>query len=244
METFAAWLLLRQLRANVRTSDVTRMCWQTLADGSMEPVDPHPVGENSFQRLLRVRKEHGLRGLWFRVLGGRCYRRVWLWERSLHEPIPEVPTGVTTEINRLADDQIDEYQTLRPDAAADVVRRQLAAGYECFVARHEIIAALWATTANYHSEYIDRQIRLASGDVYFFDLFTAIDFRGQAIAQAMTATRLRHYRDAGLRRATILISPENRPSRRTFRKLGFRPVAVLGYSKLGPWRHDFTRPLT
>jgi hypothetical protein len=50
---------------------------------------------------------------------------------------------------------------------------------------------------------------------------------------------LRHLQQAGFRRATGAVLPENASSLRDDTKGGFRPYGMLGRIKVGPWQRVF-----
>jgi len=195
------------------------------------------------QRATEVLRGEGFRSLWFKILGETVYRRMVLMERLLNEPIPEVTVRLPVVISLLREIELDEYLSLRPGPDPSDIRRRLAAGQWCFVARHEgrIIHARWATTRRAWIDYLACEIRLAPDEVYTYESFTAPSFRGQNVAPVQAMESLHCFRDAGYRRSLAAIMPENKPAFRPLEKLGYRPLGVMGYLKVGPWRYDFCR---
>lgn len=195
-------------------------------------------------RAREVLRDEGLRVLAFRILGEIVYRRVILVERRLHEPIPEHAARVSVAIAPLREPEVDEYLALRPDADPAEIRRRLAGGERCFVARcgGRIVHAIWATTGRGLIEYLGREVLLSPDEVYVHQSFTAQDCRGRGIASARVSWMLRFLRDAGYRRVLAVHVPENRAAWVPFSRGGYHPVEVLGYLRLGPWRHEFRRP--
>lgn len=189
-----------------------------------------------------VRKE-GITALCFRILGETVYRRTVLFERLLCEPISPVSAGLPVVVNLLTETEIEEYCQFRPDAHSSEVRRRPEAGQWCFAARHQGRLVHTASAASQRTwiGYLNREIRLAPGEAYEYEAFTAADFRGQNISPARKVWMLRYLHDAGYRRAVALVVPENEPAFRPVEKAGYRRLGVMGYLKIGPWRHDFCR---
>jgi SAM-dependent methyltransferase/ribosomal protein S18 acetylase RimI-like enzyme len=195
------------------------------------------------RRAAEVIREEGIASLWFKVLGEILYRRAVLLERPLDEPILPVSSRVPVDIGLLSETQIDDYCSFRPEADPAQVRQRLEEGQRCFVARHEgrIVHACWTTDRQVRIDYLDREIQLAPDEVYAYDSFTSPGYRGQSIAAARSAWMAQHFKDAGYRRLMAIIMPENRAAFRPPEKVGYRPIALMGYVKLGPWRRDFCR---
>jgi SAM-dependent methyltransferase/RimJ/RimL family protein N-acetyltransferase len=192
---------------------------------------------------MEVIREGGLTSLWFKVLGETFYRRAVLMELHLDQPVLPVSPRVPVAISLLGWDQVDEYCSFRPEADPAQVYQRMDAGRRCFVARHEerIVHACWTADKEARVDYLDREIQLAPGEAYIYESFTSPDFRGQNIAPARLAWMAQYYKDAGYRRLVAIIMPGNVAAFRPPEKVGFRPIGLMGYVKLGPWRHDFCR---
>ncbi len=65
------------------------------------------------KRSIEVLRNEGVRSLWFKILGETVYRRVWLWERVLSEPLSERTSQVLVEISLLASSELNEYFDFR-----------------------------------------------------------------------------------------------------------------------------------
>ena len=146
-------------------------------------------------------------------------------------------------IGLLRETEVDDYIGFRSGADSSEIRRRLEAGQRFFVARHEgrIIHGEWVATQRAWIDYLACEIRLAPDEVYVYDSFTSPDFRGRNISPARSTQALRYIRDAGYRRIMAAILLENKPAFRVFEKVGFRPLGLMDYVKIGPWRRDFCR---
>ena len=196
-------------------------------------------------------QEEGIKSFWFKLLSEiGYYRRLILLERSLEAPISEIKPLVTVNIELLKKTELDEYATFRskndliqiendPYKIAD----RLNAGHWSFVARHggEIISDCWASIHHVRFSRLYYKLRLAQGEVYFYDAFTRPDFRGKSVLPAILEEMIRHFRAAGYLRIICEVVPENKPSLQAFGKVGFKPFGVIGYIKIGPWHRNFYR---
>jgi len=197
----------------------------------------------ALERAREVLRQEGVRGLWFKILGDTVYRRLLLLERPLQEPICEVKARIPIEISLLQKSEIAEYVEFRPEVEGAEVEAQLNAGDWCFVARHQgrIVCARWATTRPVWSDYLSCELRLATDEVYIYDVFTKSEFRGQAVSPATSTEMLRYFCTAGYRRIVTMVLPENQPSLRAVAKTGHRPYGLIGYVKIDPWKRHFYR---
>jgi hypothetical protein len=207
-----------------------------------ERAIPGPWGR-ALQHAAGVLREKGIKGLWFKLLEVTVYRRMVLLERSLAEPIADVVPGVPVVISLLRKTEMDEYAAFRPEANLSDIRHRLEIGHSCFVARHHgcIVHACWAATGRVWVDYLGCAIPLAPDEVYPYESFTALSFRGYNIAPMRITQSLRYFRDAGYQRVVTAVVPENTPAFRPLQKMGYRPFGMMGYCKIGPWRRDFYR---
>jgi RimJ/RimL family protein N-acetyltransferase len=198
---------------------------------------------NVVERAVRVLREEGIKSFCFKLLGEIGYRRYLLLERSLEEPIPHAETHLPITIELLKKAEADEYSMFRVKVRPSEIVDRLNAGQWCFVARHEgkLISGSWAGVHTARSYYLNREIRLGQDEVYVYGSFTKPDFRGLFISPTIKVAMMRYFRDTGYRRMICWVSPENRPSLKALQKVGFRPLGIMGYLKIGPWRRDFYR---
>ena len=197
----------------------------------------------ALRRAAEIFREGGVKSVWFRILGETVYRRAVLLERPLTAPVASITPSVPVAIGLLRTTEVDAYRSFRPEADACDIKRRLANGHLCFVARYEggIVSAAWLATGQAWVDYLSREIRLASDEAYLYESFTAPGFRGQNIPALRAAYETRYFRDAGYRRLVAIIMPENKPALRHAEKAGWQPCGVMGYVKIGPWRYDFCR---
>ncbi len=185
-----------------------------------------------------------IKRLWFRCLArAKIYRRLILRERPLSQPFPDLSARVPVCVSLLAAGEIDAYMAFRPDQSIAEVRRRLDEGQRCFAVWHDrrIIHAAWAVTGRARIEYLSTETTLAPDEVYWYDVFTSIAFRGLGASAARMLEMMRYFRDRGYRRLFGAILPENRPSWLLAENAGWSRIGVIGYVGLGPWRHVFCR---
>jgi GNAT superfamily N-acetyltransferase len=192
--------------------------WMTSSTGSQ-----HWTPRAVLQRAIQVFLEEAVAALWFKVLGETVYRRVIVVERSLDEPIPDVRASVPVVIGWLDETQVEDLAALRPTIDPRVIRRRLAEGQACVVARRagRLVFAAWSTTGRAWTNYLQCEIPLATGEVYVYAVFTSPESRGMNIASMALAFTLRHFQAAGYRRHAAVVMPENRRALFWFRKLGY-----------------------
>ncbi len=171
------------------------------------------------------------------------YRRLTLAEVPLSDIVPARPYTVKAEARLLREDDLEAYGRFRPDADLGEIRDRLRAGQQCssLWIGPRVVGASWAVRGRAWIAYLDRTLDLGPDGAYIYDSFTAPDLRGRQL-ETMRATFLRRtLREQGVRRAFAAALDENTGARRIRDKHAHRPVAVVGYWKLGPWRRDFLR---
>lgn len=195
-------------------------------------------------RALRMLKEEGFGGVWFRLFAKiGIYRRLILGERPLDELPAEMVTSLPLRVELLGEDQLDAYLTLRPDQDAAEVRRRLGTGQWCFAVWHDgqIIGASWLAGGRVRIDYLGRELTLGPDEVFIYDGYTSPAFRGSRASPLRTARSIRHASELGYRRLLATVLPENRAALPLWNRVGYRRLGVIGYVKLGPWRLDFLR---
>jgi GNAT superfamily N-acetyltransferase len=196
------------------------------------------------RRAREILREEGPFSAWCKLLALAGYRRVVLIARELDRPTADGGIDLSVTVRRLTGGDLPDYLAFRRDVDAEDVRRRLQAGDECFAAWVEgrIVHACWVSTGTARITFLGRALDLAPDEIYADESYTAPGFRGHNVAAQRSAAMARHYRAAGYRRSLAVVFPENRPAWRAAEKAGYRPLAVLGYVRLGPWRRDFRRP--
>ncbi len=199
---------------------------------------------NAVRRAIVVLRSEGFKSFWFKLLGELGYRRLLLLERTLAQPISDFTPALPLRIDTLKEKEVEDYLAFRPETGRGRVVEALRSGQMCFVARHKsrIVSAGWIASRRAWIGYLGCELELAAGDAYLSDAFTLEAYRGQGIAPALCLQQLRYLRQAGYGRAIRGTVPENKSAMHAHAKSGFRPVAVLGTLRIGPWRRCFRRP--
>ncbi len=166
-----------------------------------------------------------------------------LLARPLTASLPEVAAPSLIRIAVLAPEETDAYLALRPDQSSAEIRLRLARGRLCFAAWHggQIVHAAWGATQRAPIDYLMREIELAPDEAFVFDAFTEPAFRGRNLSPLRALVMGRFYRDRGYRRILTAVHPENRAGFRPLEKVGTRPVGLIGFVGIGPWRWHFLR---
>lgn len=182
----------------------------------------------------------------FRALATlRLYRRLFLLERPLDEPLPDFPLPPGVAIERLGPDDLDAYAAFRPEQGRAACERRLAAGHWCYATRRAggIVGAVWLAAGWGSIDYLGCRIRLGTDEVYTYDLYTAPAARGLGLTRASRVPHLRLLRALGYRRVLGSVSPDNDAAWALQAAVGFRRIGRMGYVGIGPWRRHFCRPL-
>ncbi|MFN8624897.1 MAG: GNAT family N-acetyltransferase [Candidatus Binatia bacterium] len=195
------------------------------------------------RRAFEILRQHGLRVLWIKLLGELGYRRVVLLERSLDDSLTLPPSRLPVTVRPLRKAEVEEYAAFYPGADPEEIHRRLDAGHRCFTVRYggQLIHAGWVGTGRVWIEYLRRHWDLASDEAYLYEAFTAPRYRNLRVGTARVTEETRVLAGEGYHRVIAVVSPENLPAVRYAATKGGRPVGVIGYVKLGPWRHEFTR---
>lgn len=204
-------------------------------------------GNWTWQRMVKrpveVLRKEGFKSFWFKVLEEVIYRRVFLFERFLNEPIPNTTSQLPVDVRLLKETEVEDYICFQQKADPLDIRRRLKAGQWCFTARHagRIVHACWAVTGRAWVEYLDREVQLSRNEVYIYESYTSPAFRGQNISSVRGIQMLRYFKKSGYWRMIAVIYPENKPGIRPAEKLGYHLFGLMGYYQIGPWRYDFCR---
>jgi RimJ/RimL family protein N-acetyltransferase len=205
-----------------------------------------PLTSNLFVRAITVLREEGIKSFWFKSLSEMGYRRYLLLERMLDDPIPHTEARLPITIDLLKKTETEEYSMLRAKVQQSEIIDRINSGQWCFVARYrrKIISATWATAhETIRSSYLNREMHLENNEVYTYASFTEPDFRGLSVSPALKVEMMRHFRSAGYRRMICWVLPENGSSLKALQKVGFHPLGMMGYVRVGPWRKDFYRTI-
>jgi ribosomal protein S18 acetylase RimI-like enzyme len=208
------------------------------------PLTPGRV----WHRGREVLRDGGPSALAFLVLADLGYGRLLLLERFLDEPIAPVTARVPLVFSTLAPAQIDEYLRFHGESPRPDLEERFARGDECFLARYDtrIVCANWTSRTLSYFRGLGCRYTVRPFEVYLYDSFTDPAFRGMTIAAALGVHVLERLREAGVRRATMAVSPQNTANRRARAKTGFRMYERMDYLRLGRrtwhWHRQIARP--
>jgi hypothetical protein len=197
-------------------------------------------------RSIKILKQGGPTGLWFRVLARTVYRRMILFERILTEPnIEETSYSGSLTVSLLQPAEIEEYLRARPGGAHAILNR-LNKGHMCFVVRYpnSIVHTCWVGVGRASIEYLDCEIEVAEGVAYVYGSFTNHTYRNMNLATLRGEYMERHLFKLGFRRALAVVVPENKAALRRVEKGRYRKFGIIGYAKIGSWRRYFCRALS
>jgi hypothetical protein len=192
-------------------------------------------------RALAVRREEGLRQLWFKILGETVYRRLLLVALDPHDAV-NTESDLDLEFRFLSAADADDYARLRPGISADSVRAQLERA-RCFGAwtGGKLVSTRWVAHGSADIEYLGRTLTLGPGEVWISDTYTDPAARGHDVSPAAGAALARALGDEGIQRQLGGVHPENPLGLRAFEQAGYRRVGTIGYLRIGRHRRDFVR---
>ena len=187
-------------------------------------------------RLL-VRSGTAVRGL--------VYRDIILVALDVTHEVSDVERKVPVEMRLLGPEDVEAYARFRGLPVEHVTaRRRFEKGDACIAAwlGDEIVSAGWYSFGTAWVDDIGRGLRLAPGEVFGYDLYTAESHRGLGVASQRGRWAADYLRAEGFRTVVAGISPQNLPVRGPARKLGYDTLGRAGFLRLGPLRRDFVRP--
>lgn len=172
----------------------------------------------------------------------RCVRRfghlelAFLYERDLTQPLSAARPRIAVELAQATAADAAEIAALMVESDAnevarevhDAIVRRLARGEICFVARAgaRIVHHNWISFG-WKESLAGRVIILAKDAAYCGGAYTAEGWRGLAIHTEVNAAMLRFLRDHGYRRAYTFVRADNRSSRKTMQRLGWKRSGVM-----------------
>jgi len=115
------------------------------------------------------------------------------------------------------------------------VAERLRAGSRCFVARLDAVVACygWVTPAGEWIGEMDRRLALDVDEAYIWNCATLEHYRRRGLYRSLLGAMLQTLAGEGCRRVWLGSASSNEPSVRAFSRVGFRPVVVLDYWRLG-----------
>lgn len=199
------------------------------------------------QQVCTTLRDEGPRALAVKTLQElRLYRRLGLFEVPLEPDPPRAEPasrGIAARELAATREDLDAYAALRPDVARDETLTRLRRGDRCFVALLDgrLVSSVWVATGVVPVAYLGCDLELGPDEAYAFDAFTLPGLRGLDVGTWRTELMKEQVRTAGRRRMLSLQLPENASQRRRSVRRGYRPLGVVGWYGIGPWRRLFVR---
>jgi hypothetical protein len=186
-----------------------------------------------------------LRTIWFRGLARAGYRRLILLECRADDLLRQHTGDPSALVTELRESDWKQY-SLSTTVSLEEMKRRHQAGHSCVVLQQDgvVLSGSWFARGPGAARiaYLDSALPLASDEVYHYDGFTAPAARKLGLASAAQLGGLRLMFESGVRLSLTTVLPENRAGLGVCRKLGYHPVATIGYVRLGPWLHSFRLP--
>ena len=143
---------------------------------------------------------------------------------------PEVRPAVPVQIRPAT---AADHRLARKFAGPAVMDGRLERGDICVIAvlAGEIVASAWLTAQTDYTFTLKRQIAPQSGTAYQSALYTLPAFRGLGIGLAVENAILLEARKMGYKKVTQFVAAANTGALHIARKLGYRPVREIRYSR-------------
>jgi len=200
------------------------------------------LGPKMIVRAFHILREQGVGSLMLILWGHLCYRRIGLYVVDLDmEGIGSVVTKWPIDLGQLEEDDIKDYVTLHAGVKISDVKNRLEAGQYCFTARHQgrLIYSCWVTRNPVWIDFVSHEMRFKEDEAYFYESFTADDFRNGNVATACNAYLQEQLKARGLRRLRAVVLYRNTPGIRAIIKAGYRRVGTLHTIWLYRWRFNW-----
>jgi hypothetical protein len=180
-----------------------------------------------------------------RVLGRTVYRRLEWLELRLDGPLPDIEPLVPLVSRFLGQADADEMAALRPDLGGAGVLGRFANDDRCFGSRQDgrLVSMIWISTRLARIDYLGTTVALPGGTAYWYDSWTDPSMRGLNVASSCGIRSCRAIAAEGFTVSAAAVSRENVAGMANVHKMGFEPVATLGWFGVGPVRRRFRRPL-
>jgi len=178
-----------------------------------------------------------------RAVARRVAARAYLREEHVWYALPldgvqqprELPTGLELVQAQTGDASL----AVQHGRGAGEVARRVGEGHELWIVRDEDRAAFscWI--------YVERAPAIAAsggwfvvprGSVCLEDSITSPDYRGRGVAPAAWERIAAHARTHGAETMVTKVAQDNTPSRKAVSKAGFKEVAVMRLTRVGPRR--------
>jgi GNAT superfamily N-acetyltransferase len=197
----------------------------------------------AFAKAVGIRREHGWRVLFWRVLGAVGIRRVVLFRRGVDSIARDRPIEIPVQFDRLRRDALDEYFGLRPEADPSELDLRFDTGDICHVARvnGNIVTTRWSSTREIRIRELGYRSALARGQAYLYDAYTAPAFRRRGIAGALTRHIVALLHEQGVREMLSAAEPAN-PAGSGFNHSDGTPIQTLVAIGRRRRRHLTRRP--
>jgi GNAT superfamily N-acetyltransferase len=172
------------------------------------------------------------------------YRRMVLLDRPLDAPIEDVPRRLDVRLAEATEGDLDAYLAFHADQPEGLARARFRRGDRCFAVwdGERIAHAAWAATGRTPIGYLERDLLLEPDEMYAYDAYTHPDYRGNGLCSLRGVDMLRRYRGLGFRRSYGLAQLENRAGFAQVRTVGYVPIGMYVYVRLGPLRRDRAYP--
>jgi hypothetical protein len=152
------------------------------------------------------------------------------WDDLSAVRVPELHAGIPLEVRLAGRDEWWRLRALPPEAGRgqEEFEARLARGDLCFIGLSEgrLVHVFWVGVSQSWIPALGATLRLAPGDAYAYESFTAETARGQGVQPAVTVFVLRYEQAQGFRRHLFYIERHNRAALRALLKYADPPFTL------------------
>ncbi len=157
-----------------------------------------------------------------------------LAEYLLEEKILNIEPKIKVVIKEAQSSDFDKLVDMAGEKKVDIFRKRFKSGAVCFIAidRDKIAYYGWMGFANEYEANCQIMVKLNNKEAYWFDCWTAPEYRKMGLHTAVTARALIYLRDKGYKKVLSFITVKNIPSLKAFDRVGFRGKKVVTFIML------------
>jgi GNAT superfamily N-acetyltransferase len=164
--------------------------------------------------------------------------------RDLTNTLPSVPEIPGLAWSQLQKKDMKQLLEIDPGLSLKQLQIRLDEGQECLLCRmsNNLVHFRWRIIRDTRLPYLDKDFRLATGDILDDLAFTHPDYRRLGINTASFVHGLQDARQQGFRRTVTLVAVWNRHVWQfSTNRLGFKPAGVAGFWNLGVTKLHFSK---
>ncbi len=208
----------------------------------MSPIDRIKI----LQRFVRLEGYTASAVKMISSVAGKLIRfeTVYLLDRSVRQDANSIRCRNDVVIGTLERNQIDKLEVVAYCGRQEIERR-LDCGQKCLVASldGDIIHYSWLTASSEYAGEVEMTIPVTDGETYLYNCRTLRRARGWGVFPVIIGRALVEAEKMGASSVIALVSQDNKPSLRSFEKMGFVAQREIRLKKLFTFRKHEIRQI-